>query len=62
MFGPFLETEDEGEYVRDTSCPDFANFDVRTEMENTNLRPEESKELLVILISFADFILCSRIS
>ena len=42
MFGSLLETEDEGEYARDTSGQDFANFDVRTEVENANLRSEES--------------------
>ena len=26
MFGSLLETEDEGEYARDTSGQDFANF------------------------------------
>ena len=43
MFGSLLETEDEGEYARDTSGQDFANFDVRTEVENANLRSEESE-------------------
>ena len=42
MFGSLLETEDEGEYARDTSGQDFANFDVRTEVENANLHSEES--------------------
>ena len=42
MFGSLLLTEDEGEYARDTSAQDFANFDVRTEVENANLRSEES--------------------
>ena len=42
MFGSLLETEDEGEYARDSSGQDFAKFDVRTEVENANWRSEES--------------------
>ena len=42
MFGSLLETEDEGEYARDNSGQDFANCDLRTEVENANLRSEES--------------------
>ena len=62
MFGSLLETEDEGEYARDTSGKDFAaNFDGRTEMEKTNLRPEESRSYFLFQFSFADVILCSRI-
>ena len=59
MFGSLLETEDEGEYAR---AQDFANFDVRTEVENANLRSEESGSYLLFKFSFADLILCSRIS
>ena len=45
MFGSLLETEDEGEYACDTSGQDFANFDVKTEMENTNQGPEEPRRI-----------------
>ena len=62
MFGSLLETEDEGEYARDNSGQDFANFDVRTEVEYPNLRSEESGSYLLLKFSFADLILCSRIS
>ena len=62
MFGSLWETEDEGEYARDTSGQDFANFDIRTEVENVNLRSEESGSYLLFEFSFADLILCSRIS
>ena len=37
----------------------FANFDVRTEVENWNLRSEESGSYLLFKFSFADLILCS---
>ena len=62
MFGSVLEAEDEGEYAGDTSGQDFANFDVRTEVENANLRSEESGSYLLLKFSFVQFILCSRIS
>ena len=42
VFGSLLATEYEGEYARNTSGQDFANFDVRTKEENANLRSEES--------------------
>ena len=45
-FGSLLEKDDEGEYARDTNGQDFANFDVRTEVENANLRSEESGSFL----------------
>ena len=62
MLGYLLETEDELEYARDTRGQDFANFDVRTERENTKSPPEESRSYLLFKFSFPDFILCSRIS
>ena len=62
MVGSLLEMEDEEEYARDTSGQDFVNVDVRTERENTKSRPEESRSYLLFKFSFADFILCSRIS
>ena len=62
MFCSPLETEDEGEYVRDTSGKDFANFDVSTEVENANLLSEESGSYLLLKFSFADLIHCSSIS
>ena len=62
MFGSLLETEDEGEYARDNSGQDFANCDLRTEVENANLRSEESGRFFLCKFSFADLILCSRIS
>ena len=52
MFGSLLEMGDEGEYLRDTSGPNFAaNFDITTEMENTNLRPEEPRIYLLRYLS-----------
>ena len=51
MFGSLLETEDEGEYARDTSGQDFANFDVRTEVENANLLSEKSGSYLLFKFS-----------
>ena len=58
-----METEDKGEWARDTRGQDFAaNFDGRTEIEKTNLRPEESRSYLLFQFSFVDVILCSRIS
>ena len=51
MFGSLLETEDEGEYARDTSAQDFANFNVRTEVENANLLSEESESYLLFKLS-----------
>ena len=58
-----METEDKGKCARDISGQDFAaNFDGRTEIEKTNLRPEESRSHYLFQFSFVDVILCSRIS
>ena len=51
MFVSLLETEDEGEFAGDTSAQDFAaNFYFGTEMENTNLQPEEPRSSLNFLM------------
>ena len=43
MIVSLLETEDEREFAGDSSAQDFAaNFDVRTEMENTECRASGS--------------------